>query len=618
MNPRATRDLLDRFAARLGTYAKDTGKPAGKPDEAEDGEGDFVIPEDLSSLTDDQLHALHEQAVHHFDELFNDGQVQSDEDLKALEKLTEGIETLLSEISTRDAAVAERADAAAALAARAHPEQSTENPDDGEDGPDGGTDEAGNPAEAETEEKPVLVAGSPKEIRVNLGSLRSRQHMPARGAVTAPKTMKDIVFASGDGINGYSAGQGLDWSDVGKVVDRRIAGFNQAQFAAAARQGQSLRQQFGVATIHKPFAEGLVIQNNDPQHVEEVLRRAGNEKRLKGNSLVAAGGWGAPSETIYDLCELESRDGLLSIPEVGVTRGGFSWTQGPSFSDIYNATGFSFTEAQDIAGEYAPGAEPTDPNVVGDKPCYKVEFPDFTEARLAAAGLCIQAGLLAQRGYPEVIARTVRGGLVAHDHKMSARVIAALVAGSTAITMTAGQAGALAPLLTAIELQAEHIRYTERMARGTTMEAIFPYWVRGAIRSDLSRRAGIDPNTGVSVTDAQINAWFSSRGISPQFVYDWQDINGTAATAFTAWPATVKFLMYPAGTWVRGNSDIITLDTIYDSVLLAQNDYLALFTEEGWLVAKLCRDSRVITVALDPSGTTGAGVPLAATGVPAA
>jgi len=61
-------------------------------------------------------------------------------------------------------------------------------------------------------------------------------------------------------------------------------------------------------------------------------------------------------------------------------------------------------------------------------------------------------------------------------------------------------------------------------------------------------------------------------------------------------------LVYAAGTWVRGNADIITLDTVYDSTLLAQNKTTQLFTEQGILAAKTCFDSRVYTIGAIPGG----------------
>jgi hypothetical protein len=409
--------------------------------------------------------------------------------------------------------------------------------------------------------------------------------------------MTDVAM-SADGV-------GLDWDGIGKAVDRQLGSFNEGAYAAANGAGRHLRQQNGVVTFRRTIPADLIIESSDPAHVDAVMRRAMSESRLPGGSLVASGGWCAPSETLYTMCELESRDGLLSVPEVGVSRGGINYTTGPNIAEIWTAgTGFRYTEAHDIAGTYAVGANGVGTGAAGDKPCYKIDCPPFQEVRLETNGLCLTAGLLQSRGYPEVIARVTRGALIAHDHLTSTYDINKMVAGSTPVTYPNDTVGAIAPLLTAIEQQVEHTRYVNRMARGTTLEAVFPYWVHGAVRSDLAQRLGVEL---LDVTDQRIDGWFRSRGISPQFVYDWQALTG-AAGAFIAWPTTVQFLLYPAGTWVRGVSDVITLDTLYDSMLLGQNDYTALFTEEASLMAKMCVDSRVVTVSLCPDGSTHAGV----------
>lgn len=425
--------------------------------------------------------------------------------------------------------------------------------------------------------------------------------------------MQDLAFVATDGA-GYAAGQGVNWNDIGRILDRRLASFNEGQFAAAHRAGVQLTQRASLATFRRPIPDDLQVTSGDRQHIEEVMDRATDQSRLEGGSLLASGGWCAPSEVLYNsMDEMESRDGLLSVPEIGVMRGGIQWTTGIDFATIYAAIGWSYTEAQDIAGTYAVTDDAADlhpgSGSSGDKPCYKIPCPSWTEARLKLAGLCLTAGLLQSRGYPEVIARTARGSLVAHDHKQSARVINEMVTGSTAVTMLTGTVGTLAPLLTAIELQVEHYRYIRRMARSTVLEAIFPFWVRGAIRTDMALRQGLSPDEAVQITDAQINAWFTSRGVAPQFVYDWQPLTG-AAGSFTQWPTTVQFLLYSAGTWVKGINDVITLDTLFDSVNLGSNDFTALFTEEGYLTAKRGQDSRVITVPVCSNGATGAPVEL--------
>jgi hypothetical protein len=369
-----------------------------------------------------------------------------------------------------------------------------------------------------------------------------------------------------------------------------------------------VRELGSFASFKRPVPEHLMVKSADPNHIMSVIDQARNEKALEGGSLLASGGWHAPSEVLYNLfLELESRDGILSLPEIGVTRGGVQITPGPSFAQIFSELTipyFHYNEVDDIAGNYAINSAGQGTDAAGSKPVYHVGAPSFTEYRLNVDGVIIQSGLLGARGYPENLARIIRGALVAHDHNVNAGVINGIINGSQAVSLTAGQLGSAAPLTTAIELQVEHYKSTSRMLRGATLEAVLPFWVRGAIRSDLSRRLGL---AMFDVTDAVIDGWFRERGVIPQYVYDWQDPAATAATAYTQWPGTVSFLLYAAGTWVKGVSDVLTLDTLYDSTLLGQNNFTALFTEEGWFVAKAGVDSRLINVPISSTGITNIG-----------
>lgn len=574
---------------------------------------DLVIPESFDGIEYAAIESLFGSAVERFEGLREEyAGTMTDDEVATLGALADGIEALSAEISARDTAKAERDAKAEELASRvqalsvkpeAGAEANTEDnsdetaSDSTDDEDEDATPDADNESAAQTI---VASAATRSEVRVPMSRV-ARQRQAQAPQAPAQRTMRDVAFAASDAA-GVTAGEGVDFLAIGRSIDRRLAGYNPGSYSAAAARGHALREQHGLASFRREFPEELTISSSDREHVDSVISRAVDESRLGAGGLVASGGWCAPSETLYDLLELESRDGMLSLPEVGVARGGIQFTTGPSFGDIYNQiTGFAFTEEDDVEGRYQPGS---DGNVEGPKPCFHIECPDFQEVRLDVNGLCLTAGLLQQRGYPEVIARTVRGALVAHEHRINSLMIQKIVAGSTAVNM-GSQVGAAAPILDSIEKQAEHVRYTHRLARGVTLEAIFPFWVRGAIRSDLSRRLGVDL---LDVSDARIDAWFRDRGINPQFVYNWQAIDTTAAGSFTAWPTTVSFAMYPAGTWVRGSSEIITLDTIYDSTLLAQNDYTALFTEEGWLVAKRGFDSRVITVGIEAAGGTHMGV----------
>lgn len=600
---------------------------------------DLEIPENLSDLADDALAEMRSQAVDAFQTLYANGSF-SDEDLNTLGTLTDGIEVLSAEISAREEAAAARSAKAAELAAKigadkpAPKDDEEQAPAESEDAPAEQSDEApaekpapeadkdeaekkaktaaaAAPVEAPAEpvaEAEVVTAAAPRGP-IKLSGIR--RHTPAPAPTTIEETIVEdtsrarLTVAD---VPGFAADSDASFEDLAVALDRRLQGFNSGAYGAAARAGRAMSERHSLAVVRKSFDERATV--GSPESAEAAMAFAVNEKNLPGGSLVAAGGWCAPSETVYDLLEDESRDGLVSLPEINVTRGGIKFTKGPKFSDLYSAPSFNFTEEEAKAGKYAPTSATDPTNKVGAKPVYSVPCTEFEEVRLSAAGMHIQAGLLQQRGYPELVARTIRGALVAHEHKMSERIIAAMEAKSAAVSMDAGQIGALAPVLTAIELQVEHYRYAQRLSRSTTLEAIFPYWVRGAIRTDLSRRQGVDLT---DVPDSRIDAWFKSRGVNPQFVYDWQAITGEAG-AFKAWGNSVKFLLYSAGTFVKGGQDVITLDTVYDSTLLGQNDYTALFTEEGYLVAKRGHDARVVTVPLNPNGGTGTGIKLLANG----
>ena len=601
---------------------------------------DLEIPENLSDLADDALAEMRSQAVDAFQTLYANGSF-SDEDLATLGTLTDGIEVLSAEISAREEAAAARSAKAAELAAKigadkpAPQDEEEQAPAEGEGAPaeksdeapaekpapeageDGAEKKAKAAAAAETVEveapaEPEVVTAAAPRGPIKLSGIR--RHAPAPAPTTIEETIVEdtsrarLTVAD---VPGFAADSDASFEDLAVALDRRLQGFNSGAYGAAARAGRAMSERHSLAVVRKSFDERATV--GSPESADAAMAFAVNEKNLPGGSLVAAGGWCAPSETVYDLLEDESRDGLVSLPEVNVTRGGIKFTKGPKFSDLYSASSsssFNFTEEEAKAGKYAPTSASDLTNKVGDKPVYQVPCTEFEEVRLSAAGMHIQAGLLQQRGYPELVARTIRGALVAHEHKMSERIIAAMESKSTTVLMDAGQIGALAPVLTAIELQVEHYRYAQRLSRSTTLEAIFPYWVRGAIRTDLSRRQGVDLT---DVPDSRIDAWFKSRGVNPQFVYDWQAITGEAS-AFKAWDNSVKFLLYSAGTFVKGGQDVITLDTVYDSTLLGKNDYTALFTEEGYLVAKRGHDARVVTVPLNPNGGTGTGIRLLANG----
>jgi hypothetical protein len=170
-------------------------------------------------------------------------------------------------------------------------------------------------------------------------------------------------------------------------------------------------------------------------------------------------------------------------------------------------------------------------------------------------------------------------------------------------------------VLSAVEMAIVDIKYRLRLQRSATLEVLMPFWMGAQMRADWIRRnaTGSGPDA-LTLADSAISAAYSARGARVQYVYDWQDafssasLSGTgpgADTPMTELPTSLQFIVYPSGTWIRAVSDVITLNSVYDSTKLATNQVTHLFTETGWAMLKMCPLSRIYTVAICPNGSTG-------------
>lgn len=342
----------------------------------------------------------------------------------------------------------------------------------------------------------------------------------------------------------------------------------------------------GFAKIKKSPSEFSIDSNMSIEDQLAVIESAANErtrfgsKGLAESARTAGGGWCAPSPTVYDFCSYETVSGILDVPTLNILHGGLNYTKGPDYASLAATWGFLQTEAQAEAGTA--------------KACYSVECPDFEDHRLDAIGFCVTAGVLtnSRAGFPELVRRVLEIGTVAHAHKVNAEVISRISTNIGAAVDYAEVGSNVADVLDAAVIQALRIRYSLAMDPNATIEAVFPVWALESIRSDVARRLNID--NPLAVTAQMIVNWFSVRNIAVQFVYDYQPFNsgalGTAGGSgtWTSLPTEVEFMMYPAGAYVKGTSDVIDLDTIYDSVGLSTNTYTAAFFEEGLMVFNRC------------------------------
>jgi hypothetical protein len=312
------------------------------------------------------------------------------------------------------------------------------------------------------------------------------------------------------------------------------------------------------------------------------------------SGLIAA--WCARGENWFNLCNQASLDGQLPMPERTVDRGGIAIAEGG---------GFEFGTVYDLIGDNTATDAELTAGVV--KTCVEVPCLDMPETRLNADWLCITASLLQRRAWPESIEAFIAMALAAKAHKTNSRIIAAIVAASGTPVEVASCTGAdaFSTLYAAVDLAVQDLATRSYMALGPEFEVVLPVWVRANLRAAIMNRRAIDDPVKA---DEWLQAQFAKLGVTVHFVYGYQDAHVTPAPAgfpgaaepIRALPTDVQFIIYPAGTWVKGTQPVIDLDTIYDSTLLASNQYTAVFVEDGWLALQTCPYSRVYNVIVDP------------------
>ena len=374
-------------------------------------------------------------------------------------------------------------------------------------------------------------------------------------------------------------------------------------------QGQPSEQL--VASIRNDFGHTVDDRTSRGEMKELIEYLTGPDKQ---QALVAGGGWCAPSEIRYDFFNIACEDGMIDLPTFGVSRGGIQFPTSPSLADALGggtafaefaatlsneSTPFLWTEASDIA---AATGDPT-------KPCIRVPCPDFEEVRLECYGYCLTAGNLTDDAFPEATANMLQLLMAAHAHVINARLIAQMLLASSATTTIDGGAAtdAAAPrIYNAVGLAATDYRARYGMCIDDILEVVLPYWVREVIRGDLAWKAGVELQ---AVTNAEVDSYFTARNVRVQWVNDWQ-VRGASqfgnSSAMTAWPTTVDFLIYAAGTFVHGNGLSLDLGVIRDSVLNETNDHTAAWSEECHLIARVGHESRRYTVGFQVNGSTSA------------
>lgn len=397
-------------------------------------------------------------------------------------------------------------------------------------------------------------------------------------------------------------------------------------------------QRHSLALIKANWAHDMTTYGDNRD--QSVIDRVADEKNLPGGSLLSAqsqrrqqidalvadvnGGcctegtgdiWCAPSEIDYTLCPpLASNEGMLDLPTIPINRGGIRYPVWNSAPMELHGNVYRNTCDEPITPDYF---------VENNKTCIAGPCPTWAEKRLNVEHLCIEGDILKERGYPELTQRFIEDSMVGHAHFMNGNVIAEIFDSSDALApfdVSGDGIGSVADsILDRLGLLMAWFRERYKLAESATLEGIAPKWFKEFVKLDLARRQN---RPYAAVTDADVEQLFSQFGTRVQWVYDTEGIDPTASLPNGAnvngrimpgtWAPSVEMVFYPAGAWVKGEQDVIQLDTVYDSTKLATNRYTALFYESAYLLLNRCnRSFRVRLDGLCRSGGVGAPIEIA-------
>lgn len=657
-------DLTPRRVGRTWVFPDGTVLPvvAGGDETAEPAVPAIQteVPEDLAdreAVTDEALAELEAALIAEVDSLLDAGSA----DLELFAALADEVERVRSEAAARIEADTENEQAIAEQLARIRPaaEADPDDPPEGEDEGDGAVEGEGDEPEAVEADAP---AAQPEPVAASAATRRTprpprasamRRHaappqVPARPAEGAQDGNVLVSITAAADVPGYAQSAQMSVLDIANG------------FHARARGLPDHSDRKTVATLTRTYPESLT-QTQDPSQDFDLVARATEVESAA--ALVAAGGWCTPHQNLYDIFAIEGTDALYDTPTIGITRGGinvpdffgynaadgalWSWTAANDETvtsalanmaltsnvltvDTAAAHGLAVGDSvtintstaafADLNGQTVTVASVTDADTftaafthaniasgaaVGSigvsKPCFRIPCPTWTDYELGTDGVCLTHGNLTDRAYPELTARYVNLAMAAHERRIASLKLVLLQSAthSDDVTHADGASDAYGEILDAIDLQASDYRSQYGMSSTAVLEQVWPMWAPNVIRAALGRRAGVDMRR---ISLADVVGEFTDRNVRPQFVRDYQELwDGSAATA---WPATIKFIQYPAGGFITGDGGELNLGVVRDSTLNATNDFTAAWSEQSWLFARRGPKAREVTVTTRVDGVT--------------
>lgn len=557
------------------------------------------LPEDLTTLDDDALQALH-------DEFQTAGRT-----LAAAAKARDA--EVLGERTTKDIEdeLAAAADALSKIRAEQDSRKTEEQEFDanidklsGVFGADTGDDTEATEGDGDEEEP----AGDDAEDEP-AAETASAAAKPARRPLPVAKRHKPVVTETDQ--RGFRSQVRLDQLSVnyGDHLDERAIGevLHEVVRRGVATPGTKL----SVATALFPFPDERNIGQRDGKQTADPndprIRKALDEQ----GALVASGAICAPAEPIYDVpnVSVAERPVRAALTSFQASRGAVIVRGGIVMGDYADAAGHVTNADNESGGSLAV------------KNCMRIVCPDPETVVVDSLYTCIEADNLAARSDPELMAAIDSQVRAEQARLADGFLLDRIKFYSNAVTGagTSGNGGVVVHLMGDVAKQAAAYRSAHRMAPGATLQALFPDWIIDAYTLDQQKAAFDHPvPTNRAAATAEFRGLLAAFGVNASFFIDGSS-NPTNGQVFAHWvnstlvgfPATVEWFLFSPGTFLHLDAGSLDLGVVRDSTLTSTNDF-QIFAETWENVAFVGVDSRVVTSTVCPSGTFAAAKDLSA------
>ncbi len=375
---------------------------------------------------------------------------------------------------------------------------------------------------------------------------------------------------------------------------------------ALAPDGSAQRRRRLVAMARWEYPEDRKLGADPDENTRRIDAVCGlNAGRYdERGTLVASGGICLPVNVDYSVPTWSTADRPLrdGLPSFQATRGGIQFVQPPDIGVP------SLQATASGAGEsVAVWTEATDADPAGaTKPVWVVACGSEETAYVNAVPTRVQFGNMQSRFAPEQVAANTQQAIAVSAREAELELLTT-IANSTVQVAPAQYLGATRDLLATVDLLKAQYIYSHRFSPNVAITVIFPAWVQDMIRADMAREVAHDNSGSINVlaiTDAQIDDWFSVRGINVIWTLDALKAgtyarSGGGSTSIPnqffplasvgenpVWPNqtanvgsppastfTLAWFMFVEGTFQFLDGGRLDLGVVRDSLLDSTNDY---------------------------------------------